>query len=121
MSNVDALELIWTAISLIGLIAAARGVKDALRDRRILRESSTNSGLMLIASGDLRREALRMYVQGFFLLLGVIALLSPPSSAPRTTVGSILAVGFVAAAFCITVSTVLDRRLRSQLEEQLRK
>lgn len=82
-----AIEWAWLVMSLCSTIVNCYGVHQAQQDRQWVIESKTNHGRLAAADRNLRRDTVLAIVSLLFFLVGVSAILSPPTpsqSAPVT-------------------------------------
>lgn len=78
MSNFSGVEFVWTAFALWGFL---RGLQLAVRHvtrRRLLTSSGQNGLLQVTAFIGAGRAVASVTIEGFFLLTGVLAALTPP-------------------------------------------
>lgn len=73
------IEIAWTAGTIIGLLANAWGLGDAIADRNFLRAGGLNGRRELVARWHVQLNAGLLYVQTAFLVAGVTAMLTPPA------------------------------------------
>ena len=110
VGNFSGIELIWTALALLGVAVSVENGWEALRDLRAL-DSPTN-GRRILAYGHVRREAIRIMVFGLYALIGIMAGLTP--SRPGAQL-SFVALILVFTSLALIVNSLLDRRDRRAL------
>lgn len=117
LANADILEVIWTISSLVGFIACAAGLRQALEDKHNLKISGINGVNELLIDSDLRREVLRIPICAVLLLAGIAALLAP--NIERSLTGIIVTLMVIATQILFVLNSVLDRVLRRKLDGAL--
>lgn len=98
---------IWTLSSLIGLLASVGNLWGSVLDWRALRRLGIVNGRAVIATAEIRREAVRTYVQAIFLLVGVVALANGAQGG-----GSSVAWVFISVSVILALDTVLSGVIR---------
>lgn len=113
--TVSFLELGWTVAALVGLGFTLWMLRDALDDRRYLREARLNGSRLLVANGAIRWERIRAIKMLLFLLIGLGAM-TRVNPAEALTPGSVL---YSILALYVPVANVYgsvqDRRARARL------
>ena len=112
--NAAPLEILWTAITMIGLLASICCFHYARIDRLRLRRSAQNGTLDRIASEALERELSRFMILLFLSLIGILVMVQPPRPGGlTTTIGTIVSwlnMGIVGTMAFNAVRTLLFRR-----------
>jgi hypothetical protein len=75
--TVSDVEILWTLISLAGVIFGAFNLWAAWGDRHALVLSRIFNGRRTVANFAIRGEIARMYVQSVFFTIGVLAMFLP--------------------------------------------
>lgn len=73
------IEIAWTAGTIIGLLANAWGLGDAIADKSFLRNAGLNGRRAVVARWHVELNAGLLYVQLAFLVAGITAMLTPPA------------------------------------------
>lgn len=102
------IEIVWTALALVGFYFASLNAREALEDYQAL--GGRQNGRRTIALNTIRREAVRMLIALDFLAIGVMALFD-------VTPREVIALGLLLASAGHTVNSYLDRRERLYLLE----
>jgi hypothetical protein len=80
-------EILWTLGALMGLAINVRLLRVAQGDMGRLRRANLNGPRTLVARGNRRNEVVRVLVQLFFLVIGVLAMITPNAVRPDTSLG----------------------------------
>jgi hypothetical protein len=104
--SIDAIEAIWIALNLSTFVLTAAALLDALADKRAV-VALNGHARELIATGVVRRESLRLVVQGFLL-----AIIVPGLFDDRPTPLNFFVVILMAIPVVLLLSSVLDARDR---------
>lgn len=104
---------IWTGAATLGALFSIWNVVDAWRDWSSL--PPIINGRRLVARGELRRELIRLFVQGSWALIGIVAWVSNPTPSNVNPV-TILLIGTNVA---VALNTLLDARDRHRLHRIL--
>lgn len=67
-------ELIWTLVAGVGAGFSLYNLWDAKKDRSVVKASGRNGVLLVTATGNIRREAVRLVFWGIAIVVGVAAL-----------------------------------------------
>lgn len=110
IGNFSGIELIWTALALVGLAVSAENGWEALRDLRAL--GNPTNGRRILAYGHVRREAIRIMVFGLYLVIGIMAGLTPARPGAQL---SVVAAILVFTSLALILNSLLDRRDRRDL------
>lgn len=81
-ATVSPLEILWTAICLIGVFLATINVGDALSDLANLRASGRNGALLLTAVGECSDQEMILIALVCDLFVGVLAMFALPGREP---------------------------------------
>lgn len=119
-------EIAWTFLALLGATLASAGLAAAIGDWRLVRRVGCNEATWVIARQNVRTEAFRLSKQLLFLLIGVVALFTPPSvQSANRELGALLITCLLLAEALMVAGTALDyldrrRLLRgpSRIQEQ---
>lgn len=111
--------LLWTSGALLGVLINLWAMGDAMLDLQALRASGLNGAREIVAKGNIRREAFRIFKQGCFLAVGLYFLWLPPVPG-RTGQGPsaasvVLVTGLLLASFSMDLGALIDRRERIRL------
>lgn len=79
IGNASTIEILWTTVTLVGLIANVVGVADAWADKRYLERAGLNGRRELVARWHVTLNIGLAYVQAAFLFAGILAMASPPA------------------------------------------
>jgi magnesium-transporting ATPase (P-type) len=114
------IELLWTSLAFIGIIASIIGIMVQAKDYRAARQldNGLRNRRLIVTWMMLRGEIVSVIVQGAFLLVGILALFTPGGrdlDEVRSTVATIVLYGFVVAQITLVASTLLRRRDRQHL------
>jgi hypothetical protein len=117
---VSDIEILWTLLAVVGVVAASFGLRDAVRDRRWLHDQDppANGLRETMALQRIRDEAGRVFVHGVFGTIGVLAMTIP--EAPNqldlpwnvTLATALVRWGLIACALVLTTQSLLNRRDR---------
>lgn len=103
----NAIEWTWFFSSMAGIVMAAIGTNDAIKDLKVILHSHLNGGRMLLAFSNLRCEMTRMLIQVSGFIAAVVNLYLPPP--PDLVVGNEAMVTMGVALLTISiVTTVVD-------------
>lgn len=115
------IEILWSAVSLLCLIANAGALVEAWGDRNAVRLRGINGARKITARKAVRTELVRSLIQAGFLGIGVLAMLTPPpirESVSRNSV--IFGLVFVAMEVALATVSILDsydtRRLNDYID-----
>jgi hypothetical protein len=114
--DASAVELIWTALTLIGVLVSTAMAALAIGDLRVANAAGCDEATRIIAWEHVRMESLRATKQGLFLIIGVAAILTPETARLEVALFSTFAAGvllFVEAL--IVLGTLLDYHDRRRL------
>jgi len=101
------IELLWTLTAVAAIYLATRSLVDAWADLSAVRPLA--NGRVRLASASVRREIIRMVVNGIYLTIGIIAGLIPAN--PNATIFSVIFGGiFWLSSGLLALSSWLDRR-----------
>jgi hypothetical protein len=121
--TVTVAEAIWVLAALVGVAVNTWALLDAIQDRCALLRSGRNGALGIISIGNVRREALRVCIQGAFLIVGLVSLTQQPSARPSGEPGILSLVVppvLIGVALTLVVMAVLDRADRYRVLGLLR-
>ena len=111
---IEPIEVVWTLLSLAGLVLHLAGIRAARYDMRALRLRSINGARLLIVRGHLIHHAVRALVKVAFIIVGVIGMNLPPMppSHPPQVAGGIIIIMLIANVALVGASLVdaLHRR-----------
>lgn len=119
---VSDIEILWTLISLIGLLFSFYNIKESRQDLAVLRERHIRNGRWRIAVTALRAELGRAIIQGINVTIGIFAMTfpEPPSAAEPLKVQVfrfIFQWGFILSSFILTLKSYWNFSLRRELIE----
>lgn len=103
------IEVAWTLLALVGIWLAYLNGIESYRDLESL--GGRQNGRRTIAVGNFRREVVRGLIQIAWLLIGLVALVTPN----RTDAVSPLALLLVLTSAGMTLNSWMDRRDRVYL------
>lgn len=117
LHNVAVTEILWTLFGLVGLGFAVSNFLVATEDvRYAVSGHPQDKAVVALAQGHVRTELNRCLIHSIVMLVGFLAMLSPPTShSPVTPVGILVTVGLFAISGITISQSILDRRLRSLL------
>lgn len=120
MHTMSPIEVVWTLVALAGSYYSAYNLHDARIDWRIVQERRINGARRIVARSNMRREWVRLWCLLACLVIGVVALLSPPSEPSQQPLRAALAaVALIALEVLLTYNTWEDRRARLVLRDVL--
>lgn len=121
MGTVSVVEILWTAMSIAGIIVCGRGWGMASKVKRRLVESGLNGVRMLAANESIRQERMATLQQVAFLLTGIVAMSNPPNpSSPNWWAPLIIGLALIFAAAAGIYKAVKRQSLQAKLEEIIR-
>lgn len=121
--NVEDIEVLWSLVALIGLVYSLINVQEGRKDMRWLDVNSIFNGRRTLAKFQLAAEGLRAFVQGVFLLIGVLEMFIPGNVVSNGS-WSVVAIsasvrwGLLLASVALTVKSYLGKRVRDVLKER---
>ena len=104
---------VWTLAATVGSLFSIWNIVDAYLDWRSL--PPIQNGRRLIARGELRRELFRLFIQGSWALIGVVAWLNDPV----TTQVSFVTLLLIGTNVAVAMNTLLDAIDRHRLHRIL--
>lgn len=113
IGNFSALELLWTAAAIVGVIFASQNAREAAQDFMAL--GGKINGRRRLALGDIRREAVRLLIYTVSIIAGVIAGFQPSRPGGPSLAGIVVTAILVLIALLQTSQSVLDRLDRRYL------
>lgn len=115
------LELIWSAVALLGLSMNLWMLNDTMVDYIHLQLSGLQErSTFLIGRAAIRTEAVKSGVQFLFLTMGIAAMTVPPNVADtRQIARSVTAAAIILAELLLVGSSILNRRVRQEIFEAL--
>lgn len=116
MTPLAVLEILWTVFAVIGVGFSLYNLFDVLTDMKVLSRSNMNGLRMLVARGNIRGEAVRLFILVFFCIMGFVFVTTP--NAPETTVSVsswIVRIGAISINAATLYNTVADRLLRHRI------
>lgn len=113
MIHVNAVEAVWIASNLLGVVFTIAALGDAWADEKAIR-ALNGRARELVGRGNIRREAFRLAVQVILLVVVVPGLFSDREINLSLPVAALMAVPFV-----ILASSVLDWGERRRLARML--
>lgn len=122
MDTVSPLEIIWTALAIVGLGYAVWNLREAFLDLAALLQDGSNGDLLVVAGGALRNESERVLYLAGFIVVGAIFMFLPNGTGATSIARSIVAVVFLGLEVRTVYGTWADRqdRLRWREHYQLR-
>ena len=112
IGHFSAIELTWVLIAISGLLLSRLNGAEAWSDFNAL--GGKQNGRRRIAVGNLRREAVRGFVNACFLLVGIAAGLTPAN--PNATLLGVAVSGvLIVASIAYNLNSWLDRQERIYL------
>lgn len=110
------LEIFWTVVCALGAGICARLLAAAIGDLRFLRANHINGDRSLVALDVIVSKAIYASVQTAFVLIGVVAMLTPsPHASGRPTVAAIVTTAvFVLTALTFTTHSILRWHWREE-------
>lgn len=117
--TVSWIELLWTAVALIGVGASSLVYVDAARDHKDVKIAGLTGAALITSRMTIRNERLRLGLLLLFALVGVVAMFipNPPGSfdPPRLLVALML----MAGSCLVVYGSFADRRDRRLILEEL--
>jgi hypothetical protein len=117
MTEGNIFVLAWTIVVFVGIWLTGHGIAEARKDLAALKAAGVNGAKNIVAHGFLRREFLRLLIQGVFAIAGILAI--APSAIPVHTATRILRVLFVLVVVLLDVNTYLDLKKKRALLKTL--
>lgn len=116
MRTASPVEVLWTATTLIGLLAHLGGLSIALRDELARRRARVNGARQIAATTAIVHAAGRLLIAALYLGGGVIALLTPERDEPVERAGvQLIMVALVIGNAILTALGIYDLEARRQL------
>lgn len=119
--TVSLLELIYTLLSLTGMVLTGYIAYDNYRDLRALHRQHANGYSRLTASIGIWDAVAAMIFHGLFLLLGMLALFAPNPPASRRLVADLFALGFILMQILILTVQGRNQLARQAIRDKLRR
>jgi len=118
LNRVEATEVIWTLISLAGVVVSAWGFYLARGDIWALRLMGLNSSRLVVAKMGTRSAFTRVMVQAFFMASGILAMTRPAPLQAEFDPWRLVTIIFLFAAQIGTIiSQIADIRDRTRLDQ----
>ena len=112
---VENVEIVWTLISLFGIIVSSVATIRSTEDLEALRAQGVNSIRQWVAQAARRREFFRLAVQTLFGLVGIIAMFRPPTPVPQESARWATIGLLICAQLIIVANTFFDLRYKQKL------
>ena len=118
--SVSDIEIVWTAVALIGGAFSIYNVRDAIKDVRAL-PTNVQNGRRIVAWASLRVEMARLTIQTIFAVIGFLAMLVPevPDSTELPTAqavaGAAFRMGLLLSGALLAYQSMENRRMRTLL------
>lgn len=113
IGSFSALELLWTATAVVGVVFSLQNAREALADFMAL--GGKINGRRRLSLGDIRREAVRLLIYAVSIVAGIIAGLQPARPGGPSTAGLVITLILVLIALLQLSQSVLDRLDRRYL------
>lgn len=118
--SVEDIEILWTFISLVGLLFAAHNLREAGRDKEAVFSADIPNGRAKIAATAVKAETARVIKQSLFLIIGVLAMILPGMdysglSFRIVLINILVRWGLILASALTTYQSYLSYRLRKDL------
>jgi hypothetical protein len=113
--HATALELLWTGVTLVGVVVNLWGLVDAVADRRWLRSSGLNGRRETVARWHVVLNAGLTWVQAAFLVAGVTACFTRSSTGPTHVARVVVQVLFLSAEPVLVLVAIEAHRYRRRL------
>ena len=123
MENWSWIEVVWTLVAVIGAYFSANNIRDGINDLSALKKIDHDDYMLevkshrIVARGNIRRDALREFIQLIFLLLGLIALSLENPSRGISLVSIIFQASLIAVSVALTISAIGDHFDRVRLQK----
>jgi uncharacterized integral membrane protein len=118
---VSDIELLWTAIAVVGLGFSAWNIREAWCDLRALKRMGVNSAREILAHNHLTGEIIRGIILAIFAVIGVLAMTLPevPDQLHQPTryviFGAVFRWGLILASALLVTKSILEWLERRQL------
>ena len=112
IGSVSPIELAWLLSAVSGLYLSRLNAWEAVLDFRAL--NGRRNGRRRIATGTIRREAVRGFVNAIFLGVGIVAALTP-ANPHATPLGVAVSLALLLASVAYNLNSFLDRQDRLYL------
>ena len=122
--SINLLQIIWTAIGVVGFVSVIPGFRDILKNMDAIFVENTQyfktpaerQAALIITKNYIRHELLRAFEMLLIILVGIIAMTTTP--APRavyvTLTGLFITIAFFGIAGSAATHSMLDYRQRRQ-------
>jgi hypothetical protein len=121
MENWSWIEVVWTLVAAFGAYFSANNILDGRADKKALNNASYKDLKWKIqditAQGNIRRDFLRLVIQGIFVGLGIVAGNIPSSPNGPTTIGLVFGLVLTFTSLLLTLSAVGDHNDRVTILE----
>lgn len=123
MENWSWIEVAWTLMAVTGAYFSANNIKDGITDLLALKKLDHNQIEIkiqkIVAWGNIRRDSLRIFAQGLFILLGLIAGIFIPESPDSgfSITRLVFQTSFFLVSGALTVSAIGDHFDRVNLQK----
>jgi hypothetical protein len=115
--TVSVLELLWTILAGVGLLVHMVLMVDALRDKAALNATGQNGPRKLIADMNAIDDATRAILQLAFLIVGILAMFNPSTTASGnpSLVSTVAGVVFIGGEMMLVAVSVYNLHGRYKL------
>lgn len=127
--SINLLQIIWTAIGVVGLVSVIPGFRDILKNMdaifvensQYFKTPAERQAALIITKNYIRHELLRGFEMLLIILVGVVAMTTTP--APRsvyvTLTGLFITIAFFGIACSAAAHSMLDYRQRRHVRAVL--
>lgn len=105
---------VWTIMAITGVVVNLHSVSDAKIDRYYAQTHIHKGTRSLVANANIRRERVRLAIQGFFVAAGILSIVNPPSvpmEGTRAFIGAVMVIASLLTVF----NSIADRHDRKRL------
>ncbi|HYS41438.1 MAG TPA: hypothetical protein VEO01_37970 [Pseudonocardiaceae bacterium] len=108
--------LLTTILALVGLVITLFNISEAMRDLMLGLTGIGGELIPIVAWNNVRNELLLATILSVYLIVGILAVITPPNPSPEATVGRILGVVlYLGTEMLIVVNSIANRRDRQLL------
>ena len=120
LANISPVELLWSASGILSLTILLAAVGQAWRVYRTARARPKNALQTAAAWQEVRHALERALLQSAFLLIGVVAMATPPPTEPLMLGALISGIALTLCQVVLVASSLRDQQVQRQLIAALR-